>query len=91
MYSWKSVDLYFLSLQYKVKTSQPTVGFRILISKCCTQIAHGSTYKLRGEEENEDSDDDQEKTNVHVPCSTPLIDLQRGEYNIIYAHPWNSA
>lgn len=47
---------------------------------------HGSTYKLRGEEEN-DSDDDQDKTDVHVSCSTSLIDLQRGAYNIIYAHP----
>lgn len=47
---------------------------------------HGSTYKLRGEEEN-DSDDDQDKTDVHASCSTSLIDLQRGAYNIIYAHP----
>lgn len=43
----KSVDLYFLSLQYKVKTSQPTIGFPILISKFCLQIADSDVQGIK--------------------------------------------
>lgn len=35
--------------------------------------------KLRCKEEYEDSDDDQDKTDVHVPSSISVIDFQRGE------------
>ncbi|XP_061190929.1 ATP-dependent DNA helicase Q1-like [Saccostrea echinata] len=53
----------------------------------CEGMYPWNTYILRCEEEYDDSDDDQDKTDVHVPSSTSLIDLKRGEYNIIYAHP----